>query len=336
VDKSTDPATVKMVRDWLVKQNPEGTSAAYKTTYTSALNQAFVGTLAQPNVPLGARINMGVIIWSLSGQRDNLAPTVIALLNDKSPAVIVWGEKAAESMLPAALSNANNVFCTTGQRDAVLDAIEKAILAHPTGPMAWDVAQCGYDAINPRSKWPESLRTPPAPNLAALVKANLDLQGERIKYYLNTGVPDNPEADTLASYYLMWKDVWGSLNNDDKTTILQNSINLTGLMAARVGTLGDIQKNTELIAALKAEGTWIQHLGIDLPDQGIETAGTQLADAARIDSKNAEIVAASQGVYSAMSQTFQGLNPPENLPGAKSGSDATGASGSAATSLGAQ
>jgi len=336
VDKSSDPATVKMVREWLIQQDPQGqgVSAAYRTAYTNALNQAFITVLAQPNAPLVARLNMGVVIAGLVGAKDNLSPTVIALLKDKCPAVIIWGEKAAEAMLPLALNIANNAFNNGGQRDEVLDAIEKAVLAHPTGPMAWDIAQSGYEAINPRM-WSSKNLTPAAPNQAALVKANMDLQGERIKYYLNTGVPENPQADTLASYYLMWNQIWGSLNNNDRTTVLQDSINLTGLMALRVGGLGNIQ-NAELIEALKKEGTWIEHLGKDLPDQGIEAAGTQLVSTARIDAKGAEIVAASQGIYAAMSATFQGLNPPENLPGSNSASETTGGNDATAPSAGAQ
>src|SRR5208282_4916974 len=98
---------VSMVRNWLIDQNPTTATNPYQEAYATALNQAFVNALSQPNAPITAKLNMGIVISQLSGPKANLAPAITKLLGDANPVVALLGLKAAFTMLPWALHNSN-------------------------------------------------------------------------------------------------------------------------------------------------------------------------------------------------------------------------------------
>ena len=67
-----DQPTVSMVRKWLVDQDPTTATNPYQEGYATALNQAFVNALSQPNAAITAKINIGIVISQLAGPKANL------------------------------------------------------------------------------------------------------------------------------------------------------------------------------------------------------------------------------------------------------------------------
>jgi hypothetical protein len=194
-----DQPTVSMVRKWLVDQDPTSATNPYQVAYVTALNQAFMNALGQPNAPITAKLNIGIVISQLAGPKANLAPTITKLLGDANPAVALWGLKATEAMLPWALQDAN--FNNSGSRDALLKAVVGAVSSHPDGKLAGTIAEVAYSAINPK-QWKVG-NVPAGQAFSALIDANLSLQQFRLTIYQAKGAPASPIADTYPTYLLL-------------------------------------------------------------------------------------------------------------------------------------
>jgi hypothetical protein len=323
-----DSATVNMVRTWLIAQNPPTASGPYQQAYAAALNAAFMNVLGQGNAPVNFRVNAGIIIKYISGPKESLAPTVILLLTDKSPAVVLWGERAAEEVFPLAMQNANGAFnAAGGMGSKMLDAVVKSVTTQPDAPMAGDVAEAAYRAINPHL-WDVKL-TPPAGPMASLVDANLKLQGIRIQIYKTVGVPANPVADTYASYFFFWPGTWTVMNQQQQQQAVQSATDLTSYMGQRAAMLQAASQNQELISALKEEGKWIQKLGVILNDTNVQTAGQTLS-VLHPDMTGKTVTDACDNAFAQLSQNQvisawqPALAPALNLSGGSKSADNTG------------
>jgi len=328
VQNSTDPATVSMVRNWLIDQDPPAATNPYQVAYSAALNDAFVNALSQPNVPINAKINIAIVIKSLAGPKTNLAPTVVKLLAEPNAAVAQWGVKAAGAMLPGALEDAN--FNAGGQRDQVLNGIVSAVSNHPDGLLAGPIAEDGYRAINPKL-WVGP--TPTGAALAALIDANLDLQGNRLTIYRNIGVPAFPVGDSYPSYLFFTPIAWPAMSPAQQVKAVQQASDFVSLAGQRYSSAAPTMNlNQELIAALKGEGEWITKLGGILNDQQIQQVGTDLnqlstgAPALTVQQVSGSVFGALQNnpAFTNLQQCAPLGAPPAVVP--KSASDTSGGS----------
>ncbi len=321
-----DPAIVSMVRQWLIGQmalegNAGGTTPAYQDAYANALNQEFSSYLSKPDTAVNTRLNFGIIIAQLEGKTENLAPSVILLLQDKSSPVALWGVKAAEAMLPVAVQDP---AFNGGMRDKVLAAIIDAVAAHPDGPVGGMVADEAYRAINPEMvNWPPGLFPPPNA-LGALIDANLKLQKTRIVLYRKSGVPESPLSDTYASFLLLgFPNIWSAMAPAQQLQAAQQTSDLVSLAGQWAASRPNNQ-NDELISALNEEGEWIMDLGKTLQDQNIQTAGSDV-NRLSVASPANTILDACKEVYPAMQAQFPTLVAPQPIDNSKSASDNSGA-----------
>lgn len=321
----TNPAIVAAVRQWLIGEmllqgNAGGTTPAYEEAYSSALNHEFSSLLSQPNTAVNTRLNIGIIIAQLQGKTENLAPSVVQLLQDKSSPVAMWGEKAAGAILPVAVQDP---AFNGGMRDKVLSAVVDAVAAHPDGPVGGMVADEAYRAINPKmNDWPAGLFPPPNA-LVALIDANLKLQKSRIDIYKKAGVPESPLSDTYASYLLLGNNnVWSAMSPAQQLAAVQQASDLVSLAGQRAANRPNNQ-NDELIIALNEEGEWIIALGTTLQDQNIQTAGSDVYHLSVASPAN-NILAACKEVYPAMQAEWQTLLEPPTVDNSKSASDNSG------------
>jgi hypothetical protein len=336
---STDPGTVQMVRTWLISQNPPTASVPYQQAYVNALNTAFLGALGQGDPAVNFRVNVGIVITNLSGSKEALGDTVIKLLQDKCPAVVLWGERAAESIFPRAMQNANSAFnAQGGMGSKMLDAVVKSVTTQPDAPMSGDVARAAFHAVNPRL-WDVKLTPAPAP-FGALIDANLAMLGTRISIYQNVGVPQDPMADTFTAYLLFTTNVWTIMTPTQQQSAVQDAVDLTSYMGQRAQKQAANQ-NQELVAALREQGQWIANLGTILQDNTVQAAGQAIKNLnATLQGK--QIADACANAYTSLSgnPTISAWNPPLTAPvdlsaptGAKS---AAGTAGGTATSLAPQ
>jgi hypothetical protein len=323
----SDPAIVSMTRLWLLNEmqltgNPGDTAPGYELAYGSALNGEFSKLLSQPDTPVNTRLNIGIIIVQLHGRTESLAPSVVSLLQDKSSAVALWGEKAAGAILPVAVRDPAFV---SGGLDQVLAAIIGAVAAHPDGYVGGLVAEEAYSAINPEQGWPRGLFPPPNA-LLALIGANLTLQQSRLEIYRTTGVPEAPRTDTYASYLLLgFPDVWKVMNADQQLQAVQQAsdlISLAGQRAAGAGAGRIMNQNDELIDTLKGEGKWIMELSkiLNPPDPDLEAVAGEVYRLT-VATPPDKIHDACIAVYGALQHDFPTLPTPKQIDSAKSTTD---------------
>jgi hypothetical protein len=268
----SDKGTVAMVRQWLNSEDPPTATHPYQEAYSQALNQTFMSVLAQSNLPVNTRINIGLVIKELKGPKMNLAPTAEKLLADKCPAVVLVGEQAARAILQGAIQNPN---FTPEMRDKLLAAIVQGVTANLDGPLAGFIADEGYRAINPKVWTTPAM--PSGDNLSALILSNLSLQQSRIEAYRTTGVPANPLSDTYASFLLLSDDVWPVMDKDQQFKAVQFAANLVSLMGQRLTAPGlAAGQAQDLVAALKEEGSWLRQLGEIISDVQLQQIGDQI------------------------------------------------------------
>jgi hypothetical protein len=313
MQNASDPATVSMVRNWLIEQDPPTATNPYQEAYAAALNDAFVKALADPKAPITAKINMGIVIKSLEGPKANLAPTVVKLLGDPNAVVAQWGLKAAGAMLPGALQDPN--FNNNGQRAAVLAAVTAAVVAHPDGPLAGAIADEAYRAINPKLWSVGPVPTDAA--LAALIDDNLELQKERLAIYLNKGVPAFPKGDTYPSWLLLANPAWSTMNPAQQLQAVQQAADFVSLAGQRLAPAGaTMNMNQDIIDGLVEEGKWINALGQILNDQSIQQVGTDVFHITQ-GTPVVTIQTACNAVFGALqgNPALTALTPPPTLGG---------------------
>jgi hypothetical protein len=307
VRNAGDQPTVSMVRKWLVDQDPANATNPYQVAYAAALNQVFLNALAQPNTPITAKLNMGIVISSLAGPKANLAPTITKLLEDANPVVAYWGLKATEAMLPWALQDAN--FNNSDARGILLDAVVKAVSLHSDGKLAGPIAESAYNAINPKKQtWRGAAPTGAA--FSALVDANLSLQQSRLAIYQTKGAPASPIADTYPTYLLLSNMGWPAMNLTQQLQAVQQAADFISLAGQRASVQA-VNVNQDLIQALKEEGEWVSLLGQILSDVPIQQVGTVVRDITP-GTPAATIVQDCSAVFPAIQNNpqFTSLRPP--------------------------
>jgi len=327
VQNAGDKATVSMVRQWLIGQNPPTASNPYQAAYAKALNDAFVGAMSAGTVPVTAEINFGIVISSLSGPKENLTPAVIQLLGASNPAVVMWGERSAGAILPLALQGNN--FNNGGMRDALLAAIIAGVVAHPDGTLGGPIADDAYRSINPKL-WRAVM--PPAAALSSLIDANLKLQQSRLTIYASTGVPASPKSDTYASFFLLSSDAWNAMALAQQLQAVQQASDLVSLAGQRAA-IQAANLNNDLIEALQEEGKWISTLGTIIGDANVQAAGTAV-NKLTLASPPATIRQACDAVYTTLQgiPTFSTLNAPPTINGAGPKSASQNPTGTSPTS----
>lgn len=168
-------------------------SASFQLIYTDAL-VASLSPLQARNAPIEDRLNAAIIIArNANATRSlNMQSAVVTLLDDESPAVALWGVKAAGALLPSVLQggfNANNEKLTSG--------IVGAVKNHPTsGPIVQDA----YRALDLSSAKPPL----PALGLNKATDAINAILAERVSQYV-VSVPTDPQVDRDPANYL-WRD----------------------------------------------------------------------------------------------------------------------------------
>ena len=200
-----DLPEVARARDALV--NPVlGSSASgpFLQSYSSELNDALLPLTRSADARV--RLNVAIVaarVAERSGSAD-LAPLVTALVNDASPGVVLWGIKAAKSVLPTVMSNP-----LLRSQDKMAPAV---LAAAKRLPASAAVAEEAYDALSLRltnggevANLPGGVFDQILPvatdNIAALLEFRLGL-------YAGGKAPAGPAADAAAANFLLDSKVW--------------------------------------------------------------------------------------------------------------------------------
>jgi hypothetical protein len=317
--KTTDDATagpaITGARQWLINErrlagsNADATTSSYLDVYSDELNKAFVAALGQADLSVNARVNIGIVCEMVTkdAQTDNMLGTALALMKDKSDAVVLWGQRAALNLMRLTLNGGN---VKPEDCDQLRDAIIEAVRSHPSPPLGAIIAYEAYWGLNPEN-FPHANPLPVA-GMKCLIQANLGVQEARLQLY-KSGTPDQPEVDTHPSEFLLDSKYWPLMSKDEHLRAMQCASDLIAYAGERAATLPS-NENRDLINGVKHEAIYVQELVDGQFNKNAEVDAVlgrvaSLPIASRPDS----IRDACRAVYPALNSLdeFSGLKRPE-------------------------
>jgi hypothetical protein len=213
----SNPSQQGQARDKLTTgANAVGTetaSADYQSQYAGTMNDALLPLTK--NADMRTRLLAGVVAGRVAERMNNarLEPVAVALLNDKSDAVVLWGMRTARYVLPWILQNPM-------QKSALPDAMANALLNHPRIPIANDA----YEGAN----------LPPqtsGPTLLAAAQQVIHMLHARVQVYEKT-CPVDPSADATGTTFLS-STAWSVLPAGQRLDSAQQISDLMSVMAQR-------------------------------------------------------------------------------------------------------
>lgn len=208
-------------------------SGPFQTAYVDAVNRQLQVLLSGD---AASRVNAAIIVYRLaqSTQSPQLQPTIVKLLNDESPAVALWGAKAAGALLPSILSvpfNAANEQLTKG----VIAAVGK----HGSSGAVVQEAYAALDVSGlPNRNPPINL---PKPMIEKCVKATLEVMRIRINTWTKI-VPPDPHADSAAVVYVSNPNILAATPSLRLATT-QHLLDLMSVAVARAGMTSGADRN---------------------------------------------------------------------------------------------
>jgi hypothetical protein len=185
----------------------------------------------------------------------------LALLNDKSDPVVLWGMKSAKAVLPWALGLPNP--------ERLPDAIVAAVKARPkSGPLV----QEAYEALELRD---QNLNPP---NVAIVVPRILDIVEFRNAQYI-VGIPEEPLHENGATLFVSAGDVWSKQDKALQVRTMQQLLDLFGLSCHRAAASARSERE-QLIEVIKqtARAMWV--VGGHLKSEPLKAA---LAEATKVN-----------------------------------------------------
>jgi hypothetical protein len=237
----------------------EPTPVSYAALYATALNNAAVAILKDTEVDIRARLNLAIAIARVAEhtRSANLAPAVQALMNDKHPALQLWGLKGVRPMLPALLA--------TGAAGPLINQVQAVARQHPKDTA---IAQEAYEAFSvaPGGLNPTIIKPVIGP-LLALAQA-------RVAQYENGAAsPPDPAIEVTAINYLMKPGLWTLLAPQDQQAVMQLICDLMSHVATRSAVDEAQYDQYKQLVASCAGGIWV--VATILKDQNlIQVAAT--------------------------------------------------------------
>jgi hypothetical protein len=304
-DSST--GTQGLARDWLIAQ-VNGGSASFQDLYTTTLNQALTDLLSAANTTVRAKVNAALVAGGVAGAGGgpalNLVGVTTTLLGDKADGVVLPAQQAAGKLLAVQLAAGGN-----GAK-ALLTAMVQGAITQAAAPAGALITEEVYRDINP------FLKNIPANNgaFSDIVDANLNLQSQRLKLWLNA-VPQAPYCDAYPAFCFD-SAYWNSLSPAQQLQAVQNASDLIALAShyASDPQVAQVQKS-DLVKVITDEGDALERLASAvLQDQAMDQKMIPVKNLDVGSAANA-IKDATDPVYGALQQnsSFSKLTPPPNL-----------------------
>jgi hypothetical protein len=221
-------------------------------TPTLAFYDAYCSTLIPALSPViqssdaKVRLNGAIVVGKVAAeaQTTHLRDLAVALTKDPSPAVALWGVKAARAIIPAVLRDP-----ALRNQDTLLPAITPCVVAHSETLVSGHMAEEAYHALTLDMF---SGRTIANDMIAAVVGHTQDLLAARVAQY-QVKLPGQPLAERTATQFLIHPQVWEVQTMAQRQRTLQLLSDVISLAAQRMALAGsdrraDLQQMIELTA----------------------------------------------------------------------------------------
>ncbi|HEV7299477.1 MAG TPA: hypothetical protein VGN72_08955 [Tepidisphaeraceae bacterium] len=242
-------------RDAIIAEAPtNGATPIYLRTYAGALEAALLPTLA--NASPVAKLNLAITVARVAERANNtqLAGITRQLLKDPSDAIVLWGMKAAQSIVP--------VLAAT-PLDTNLPLIGEVVASAKAHNTSYIIDEA-YMAVN-LSKSGNTTKA----MVTAVLPHMQDLLAHRVGLYAN-GVPPLPAAENRATAFLVHSSVWSQMDEAQKLTALQTMVDL--LNAASRQYAAQQQARGELSPLLKLTGSAFQVVASNVGNEPMRRA----------------------------------------------------------------
>jgi hypothetical protein len=305
-----DAAAAAQVRNAIVAQVQPGGKVnpgpVFLNQFATSVDAGIAPALKSKSYEV--RLNAAIAVQHVAEAADAgvMSNSTIALLNDESPFVVLWGMKAARSVLPAMLRN------PAANANGLISAVLAAVKKHGSGPIGGSIVAEAYDTLSVEFRNPNAQKRASDTALKAVIPAVQEVLGERILQY-QKGVPQEPVADSRGTNFLAFGAVWNLHTPAQKLTSMQRMSDLLGLAAQQAQTASQADKESlgRLIGLVASAIAVVQES---------QPIAQQLQAATKIDERTPapQILAAVNGIPAALKgiKTFAALTPP---PAATSG-----------------
>ena len=299
---SGDPAAAAQGRDELIDNVSPGRvspSPAFLAEFARQLDTGIAPALQHENEYV--RLNAGIVVAKAAERTDSpaLRGATLALLNDKSRNVVLWGVKSARWVIPAILRSA-------GKADDVLGAVVKAVANHGQGAIGGPIVVEAYEALTIDALSNNAKRRPTAAMITTVIPYMHQLLQQRVLAY-QKGIPPEPAAESRGTLFLVDGTVWGLHTPPQRVTSIQAMSDIIGLAAQHAGAAaaGDLADLGYMIGLVS------KAIGVVPQNQPIVA---QLGPAMKVDARtNATAIQAAVAAVAPALKTvkeFAAITPP--------------------------
>ncbi|MDB5290714.1 MAG: hypothetical protein JWL69_1955 [Phycisphaerales bacterium] len=267
---SDDPKAQKGARESLANEVGSPTvSSSFLDEYADSLNIAVLPLVdGKSKSDVHVRLSAAIAVARVAAKAGNnrLSPAALALVQDKSPAVALWGIKAAKYILPSMIIGLQNP-APMGQ--AIVDAVK----THSTGA----VAEEAYNALllQPDPNKHDDLRGYNDAVLKPYLAQPLALFEYRVKLYEDF-VPPQPVADALGCKFFVMARVWQAQASPQQAQSLQLMLDLLK-GAAKQKQTADAAVATELTEVIRQTGGAFEVAALAMKNNALGTAAKALS-----------------------------------------------------------
>lgn len=275
-----------------------GPSPQFLDAYAQALNDTLMPLTDDQSMMV--RMNAAIVVGKVAERTQSLRlkPIVTKILADKSDPVVLWGAKAARPLIIAQLR-------IQAAGDALVSGLVAAINDNLSGP----VTLAAYEALRlnltqDRTSITDAMLQVTIPHVQKLLAARLALY--------QSGIPDVPINDTLATSFLVDAQVWKAQSPELRLATVQLIAEmLTGASrrAAALATKEDQRDREEVVQALKLVGSAVQVIA---NAGGKTTLAAAAGGVMKLDASNdgQAITQACDALVAALAAEFKGVKAP--------------------------
>lgn len=297
-----DFAAQQRARDALVGQ-VDGTgdnapSDSFRDLYAASVNRNAAAVIAGDDIR--ARLNLAIAIARVAERCNNarLAEATIALLGDRSDAVVLWALHAARWQMGHALASDGG----SALSDALLSLVRSRSSAY--------IVESVYEALAPEER---RFASEGWSLIAARAVVPLHtLFAERVNQYASA-VPPSPAAESRATIFLTGRSVWDVQTPEQREQTVQMIVNLMSLMSQHVATASSDDRE-QMAVMMSQAGSALIAVGLHMNNRALQDKMGPVRQITRF-TPAADIAGRVDGVYDVAAGLFPGLKPPPTLGG---------------------
>lgn len=290
-------------------------SASYLDAYAAAAARSLAPLAAHADMRV--RLNAAIAAARIAEKANNLrlADLAVKFMNDKTPAVSLWGVKAAAAMVPAAVATPGN--------NPIMPALVQTVRRNPLGPVVLEV----YHALVANIFTARPNERPSPAQIKAIIPTMLGVYRQRVNAYARGAVPVDPSVDNVAAKYLTFSLVWSQMTPAQQTQVVQSISDLLGYAGQYAELMADDERQP-LIPIFQRTGAALQVVGDSMSLPAVSKAARDV-QGITTGMDGTEVRTRTDAVALALQQApqFKGIKPPAAInmlggdPGAGAATD---------------